>query len=362
MKFRTAFIIPVLILAWTVATFALGHDDRREDKARAQQVERTASADSNVAVSVCLTSGTISVRGWDRTEVRARSRDVADLELRRRDATPESSPAKKIEVLISDRAEGPAGRLSSCRAFSDIELDVPRGATVQLQTRDGNINVADVAKAYVNTQSGDIRLERASQSVDAGCIGGNITLKDSSGRISLHSLSGSIEAIGVRPTEGADSFDVSSVSGDITLDRVGHAQVNARTTSGSVSMSGPLAHSGNYGFKTLSGDLTLTLPADSSFKLSAKVSQNAEIITDFPVTLTTEASTPAKPSTPSTPAAPPTDAKAPRDDGAKKGVVVSTRKVVVVISGYKHFNAIYGTGDATIYVASFSGTIHLRKK
>ena len=51
-----------------------------------------------------------------------------------------------------------------------------------------------------------------------------------------------------------------------------------------------------------------------------------------------------------------------QDDGAKKGVVVSTRKVVVVIAGYKHFIATYGTGDATIYVASFSGTIHLRKK
>jgi DUF4097 and DUF4098 domain-containing protein YvlB len=360
MKFRTAFIIPVLILA--VATFALGRDDKREKKDRAQQVERTTSADSSVAVSVCLASGAISVRGWDRNEVRARSRDVGELEFRRRDATPESSPAKKIEVLISDRADGSVGRLGSCRAFSDIELDVPRGATVQLQTRDGNINVTDVAKAFVNTQSGDIRLERASQSVDAGCIGGNITLKDSSGRISLHSLSGSIEAIAVRPGEAADSFDASSVSGDIVLDRVGHAQVNARTTSGSVSMSGPLAHTGNYGFKTLSGDLTLTLPADSSFKLSAKVSQNAEIITDFPVTLTTEASTSARPPAPPAPATPPTDAKAPKDDGSKKGVIVSTRKVVVVIPGYRHFNAIYGTGDATIYVASFSGTIHLRKK
>jgi hypothetical protein len=360
MKFRTAFIIPILILS--VATFALGRDDKREKKDRAQQVERTTSADANVAVSVCLASGAISVRGWDRNEVRARSKDVAELEFRRRDATPESSPAKKIEVLMSDRADAPAGRLGSCRAFSDIELDVPHGATVQLQTRDGSISVAAVAKVYVNTQSGDISIERASQSVDAGCIGGNITLRDSSGRISLHSLSGSIEAIGVRPAEAADSFDVSSVSGDIILDRVGHAQVNARTTSGSVSMSGPLAHSGNYGFKALSGDLTLTLPADSSFKLSAKVSQDAEIITDFPVTLTTEASTSTRPPAPPAPATPPTDTKAPKDDGSKKGVVVTTRKVVVVIPAYKHFIAIYGTGDATIYVASFSGTIHLRKK
>jgi hypothetical protein len=37
-------------------------------------------------------------------------------------------------------------------------------------------------------------------------------------------------------------------------------------------MIGALAHDGRYGFKTISGDVTLTLPVNSSFKISAKLS------------------------------------------------------------------------------------------
>src|SRR6185295_11313229 len=118
--------------------------------------------------------------------------------------------------------------------------------------------------------------------VDAGTIGGSITLKDSKGGFNLHSVGGSIDASSVRPSEASDIFDASSVGGDITLEQVAHARLNARSLNGSLNMTGQLAHDGHYGFKTISGDVTLTLPANSSFKISAKLSKSAEMITDFP--------------------------------------------------------------------------------
>jgi hypothetical protein len=163
-------------------------DTEEPEEADEQPVERTIAADANVAVSVCVSSGSITVHGWDRKEVRARSTDVAEIEFQH-----EGEPAKKIQLLIADKAEGP-GRTTSCLSFSDVEMDVPRGATVQLQTRDGDIHVADVATAYVNTQNGDVSIERASKAVDAGTIGGEISLKESSGGVNLHSVGGNIEA------------------------------------------------------------------------------------------------------------------------------------------------------------------------
>lgn len=350
--------------------------EKRRDKQEAKRAERTVAAEATVAVSVCIASGDISVRGWERNEVRARSKDASEIELRRRDTTDVSKPAQKLELFVSDEPEESHMR-RSCQVSSDLELNVPRGATVQVQTRDGNISVIDVAAAYVNTQGGDISIERISRAVEAGSMGGSISLKDSKGRINLHAAGGCVEAIGVLPVESDDIFDASTISGDITLKRVGHAQLNARTVSGSVDMAGPLAHGGRYGFKTLSGDVTLTLPADASFQLSAKISDKSDIITDFPLTLLTEdIYGPESPVAPAPTAAPaPGPAPAPGKDktpkpgtGPKKVVVITgptvAPNVVVTVPPYnlRRLNYRYGNGDAVIYLASFSGTLHLEKK
>jgi len=360
-----------------------------------QPVERTIAADANVAVKVCVASGSITVHGWDRKEVRARSTDVAEIEFQH-----DGEPARKIQLLIADKAQGP-GRTTTCLSFSDVEMDVPRGATVQLQTRDGDINIADVATAYVNTQNGDILIERASKAVDAGTIGGVILVKDSGGGLNLHSVGGNIEATNVRPNEASDIFDASSVGGDITLEQVGHAKLNARSLNGSLSMTGPLAHDGHYGLKTTSGDVTLSLPANSSFRVSARLSRDAEFITDFPITLMSYSSAPwgpmpakgpspspepkpgawpsssatpspgsaprAVPPGPATPAEQTAPASAPEDPDDLPKVVAKIKvgklpKVAVDVYPLRRLDGTCGSGDATLDIGSFSGTVHLKKQ
>lgn len=355
-----------------------------------QPVERTIAADSSVAVKVCVASGSITVHGWERKEVRARSTDVAEIEFQH-----EGEPARKIQLLIADKVQG-AGRTTSCLSFSDVDLDVPRGATVQLQTRDGDINIADVATAYISTQNGDVSVERAAKAVDAGTIGGVISLQDSSGSVNLHSVGGNIEVRNVRPGEASDIFDASSVGGDITLEQVAHGRLNARSLNGSLSMIGGLAHGGHYAFKTISGDVTLTMPADSSFKLSAKLSRSAEMITDFPITLMSY-STASMSFSPMAPAAPPptvlpsgSAASAPRaapdapPPPAAPGVIAAAPALTVqtpedppkgvgkkgpkpphvLVEGYplRRLDGVCGTGDALIDIGSFSGTVHLKKQ
>jgi Putative adhesin len=385
MKFRAVLIISMLIASSATAyaqkpsgkTPVPRFNEKREAKERGQQVERSIKSDANVSLSVCVISGAIQVRGWDKNEVRARSNDAAELEFRRKDGTTEPSPATKLELFIADKAQGP-GRANSCQSFSDINVSVPRGATVQLQTRDGDITVVDVATAYANTQNGDVTIERASKAVEAGTIGGGISLKDSSGRINIHSAGGNIEAINIRPVETIDTFDASSLGGDITLERVTHAQLDAHTLNGGVCMTGALAHGGRYSFRTISGDVTLTMPADASFQLIAKISQNAEIITDFPLTLKTEDATPAPTAAPAAaPAAAPTarpEGETPgpspspkakpskptpktKDLADKQGIIVEVRK-----ANLRRITGVCGSGDAVINLASFSGTVHLRKQ
>ena len=354
--------------------------DGKKDKKSGGKIERSIAADPKVTITLCVMSGEISVRGWDKEEVRARSADAEQIEFRRIDKTKDvSRPANRIDVMVLDKTD-PAGTKGDCQALANVELDVPQGATVQVQTRDGDISIVGVAAAYAGSQNGDIEIERAQRLVEAGSVGGSISLKDSSGRINLSSAGGGVEATNVRATSSEDSFEVGTVSGDIQLEGVSNPKVIAKTVNGNVMMSGPLTHSGHYAFTTMSGDVTLALPPDASFQLNAKVSQSQEIVSDFALTFTMDAATP--PATPKAGAhsefgpksSPKVEPKVqpspaprvlPAPPPPKSGPVVPIvvqRSVVVVPYAMRRITAVCGSGDATIYVASFGGTLHLQKK
>ncbi len=176
------------------------------------------------------------------------------------------------------------GKKADCQALADVEMDVPAGATVQVQTRDGDISIAGVAAAYAGSQNGDITIEHVTKLVEAGSVGGSITLKDSSGRINLSSAGGTVEAVNIRPAATDDILEVGTVSGDIQLDRVSNSKVVAKTVNGNVTMTGPLSRAGYYGFTTMGGDVVLALPRDASFKLNAKISEGHDIVSDCRLT------------------------------------------------------------------------------
>jgi DUF4097 and DUF4098 domain-containing protein YvlB len=366
MNFRRLLIFLVLLAA---ASTVLADDEKRTAKTSGSKAERSIVADPHVTVSACSVSGGITVHGWDRNEVRVRSSEAAEIKFQRKDGVVDVSPVRKIELLILDKEEGPM-QPGFCESSSEIEMDVPRGATVQLRTRDSDINVFAVARVYVNSQNGDVTIEHATGAVEAGSISGFISVRDSQGRINLHSAGGSIEAARVGPAEATDTFEAQSLGGEISLDDVTHAQLSAHTLNGSLSLSGPLVRSGRYTFRTMSGDINLMLPEDSSFQLSARFSQRADIITDFPLTLIPQGKQPQavavpKSGTPLPPSEdpPPRPVAADKRDITEAGVKVKT-KILIDVSRVtvRRLVGIHGTGDAKLDLASFSGTIHLKKQ
>ncbi len=328
--------------------------------------------DPQATVTLCVASGILNVRGWDKNEVHVRSADAAKIDFRRIDRTKDTSkPATRVDVMVLDKSavSNPRHAKLDCQAVADVEMAVPTGATVQIQTRDGDITIAGVSGAYAGSQNGDITIHRATKLVEAGSVGGSIYLKDSSGRVNLSSAGGGVEVVNVRPATEEDSFEVGTVSGDIYLDRVSNPKVTAKTVNGRVLMSGPLAKSGYYGFTNMTGDVVLALPQDSSFQLHAKVSEKHDIISDFKLTYLNEppAPRPVRPRSPEAkPKAPSPAAKTqpPHKSGpiATPGPVVVERSTTVVVPySLRRVNAVCGSGDATISVASFGGTIRIKK-
>jgi Putative adhesin len=321
MKYFSNLIIALLVLASGayLATPAVLADrpsksGRPDDRT---QVDQSTEADQNVSLSVCLVSGDIRVRGWGRNQIRARSRDADGIEFKRPAGARDSEPAKEVSVLITDavrRSRGP------CLSDGDIELDVPFGASLHLQTRDGDIHVVNVASVYANSIGNDIDLSGIKRLADATTIGGGIALRNSSGIVKLRSVGGRIETRELTAGNERDSIEVNSVGGDITLDSSGYANVKAVTVDGELNVTGSLGRAARCDLKSLSGNLNLVLPSDASFRLDAKLSRSGDFTSDFP--------------------------NMNRDAGY----------------GLQHINGTYGTGDALINLSSFSGAIHLRKK
>lgn len=319
----------ILALFFIAANLGGAHSFAFQKKTRAvsatenERLERTLAVDPSVAVTVCVASGNIVVRGWDKREVRAVSSNAANILLQVSNGNSVAPAATRVEVVLIDSDTGKQRRAgNNCAAYSDVELNVPRGAVVELKTTSGDVRVEDVSEARVQTVSGTTEARRIGKDMEAVSVSGDILLEDSSGAARFRSVSGAIEARNLNASAG-DELDIHSTSGNIRLERIGQARVEAATVSGSISMTGALARGGRYRFRTISGNVDLLLPADASFQFNAHVSRGGDIVfVNLPFNFTFDNS--------------PTSARA--------------------------VNGFFGTGDASLTLSSFSGTLRLRRQ
>ena len=365
-----------LIISLATVTPAL-HDDNKDGSS--EKIERSMPVSPTATITVCVMSGTIEVQGWDKNEVRVRSAEAGVIDFRRIDRAKEKdkdkekvleTPATRVDVMVMDKSDK-TGKKGDCQAVADVAVEVPHGATVQVQTRDGDIHIVGVAAAYAGSQNGDIAIEGATRLVEAGSVGGSIFLRDSAGRVNLSSAGGAVEAANVKGTSTDDTFEVATVSGDVLLDDISNPKLVVKTVNGGVTMTGALARAGHYGFTTLSGDVTLALPTDASFKIVAKLSENHNIVSDFKLKYL-EMPQPPTPNPQMTPAPPAPRTPTPKAQPAPKpappavkdpptATVVIKPSISIPVYTLRRIVATCGTGDANIAVNSFSGTVRLKK-
>jgi hypothetical protein len=376
---KKLFVVAASGLILFLAGSTPAHDENK-DSGSGEKTECSITVNPQATITLCVASGTLTVRGWDKNELRVLSSDADHLEFRRIDKTKDPNvPPMRIDVMVLDKPSR-ANPKADCQAIADVQMEVPAGATVQVQTNDGDIFITGVAAAYAGSQNGDIAIERATKLVEAGTVGGAISLKDSSGRINLSSAGGGVEAANVRAAGADDTFEVGTVSGDIQLEHISSPRVMAKTVNGNLTMSGALVKSGQYAFTNMAGDVLLALPHDASFRLTAKVSEKRSIVSDFQLKYLNETPSPAPPAPHVLPRHPKPPVEEPEPARTKEKTKAATKEkpkpasrvepaetVVVekptVVAPYvlRRVDAICGTGDAMISVSSFGGTVRLKK-
>jgi DUF4097 and DUF4098 domain-containing protein YvlB len=336
--------------------------ERQREHADGVPVERSSAAVAQAVVTLCLSQGDVIVRGWDKAEVRARAEGAGNVRL----LTPNEQPASRVEVLVTEDEEDETGS-GDCGSAEQVELMVPRGATVNVRTQNGHVDLSDISDARVETLSGDVDVRRVTKALLVSCLNGDVTLSDVSGPVRAITVSGSVEARNARALSAGDGFEAKSTSGDVTIENVRHTQVIGAAVSGSLIYTGALARGGAYDFKTISGDVTMEIPADSSFTLHAKVVVSGDIDTDFSVKTNAvgraaqnvpEPPQPGRPTPQPTPQPDPNPwPQPPQSVRVKPGKAKPPKE-----PEQARLDGTVGSGDATVNMVSFSGSLHLRKQ
>jgi DUF4097 and DUF4098 domain-containing protein YvlB len=314
-KWLAALMGAAFVLAF-VAAPALA-DEKFQEK-----FEKTEALAKNGKLYLNNVSGQIEILTWKETQVKieaikiSKASSLAKAKENAAQVTIEvtkDADLVRVETKYPKRSGGFWGG-DSINVSVDYKVWVPDQVAVEIRSVSGDVMVAPIGgKAKIGCVSGNVDLKGAA-GADVDLVSGELTLENIAGDAYLKAVSGNIQATGVK-----GSVEAEAVSGDIDLRDVSEAQtVSAKNVSGNITYVGKIKAGGRYELKAHSGDVRMTIPADSAFDFEASTF-SGDIDSDFEI------------------------------------------QVVGKISP-REIRGTVGKGGATVTLKSFSGSIDLKKR
>ena len=201
-------------------------------------------------------AGSVTVRGWDRNEVQL----TGTLGDGQRLDVENSANRVQFKVVFPQNSRNTRGAV--------LELRVPRSAQLQASTVSASIDVGqvDLRRLQATSVSGSITAEGQAGETDLNTVSGAIRSQLRTPRLDLQTVSGQINVAG----SSGGEVSANSVSGAIDLNLSAVQRLTAETVSGSLGVrSAGLAPGGRINLQTVSGGVSLTLPARTSAQLKA---------------------------------------------------------------------------------------------
>ena len=180
-----------------------------------QQLSKRYPAAKNVRIELRNISGTITVESWNKNEIRL----TATIESKKAQVLPrQTEQSLVVDVMSDNRGRGDVGDIN-------FKLQVPVNSYIDLETRSGNINVANIRSDFVRAHV--------------------------------------------------------STEGDIILTNIVASQVVAQNVIGDIFFDGEFSSGGNYEFKSNKGNITIRIPGNSAFRLEAASPARRIALNDF---------------------------------------------------------------------------------
>ncbi len=251
-----------------------------------EKFEKTEALAKNGKLYLSNVSGQIEIATWKEAQVKIeaiKTSKAGSLAKAKENAAQvmievtKDADLVRIETKYPKRSGGFWGG-DSINVSVDYKVWVPDQAAVELRSVSGDVSVAPLGgKAKIGCVSGNVDLLGAA-GADVDLVSGELTLENIAGDAYLKTVSGSIQATGVQ-----GSIEAEAVSGDIDLRDVSEAQtVSAKNVSGNITYVGKIKAGGRYELKAHSGDVRMTIPADSAFDFEANTF-SGDIDSDFEI-------------------------------------------------------------------------------
>jgi hypothetical protein len=185
---------------------------------------------------------------------------------------PHTGDAKRTEIQLTQEADGtvkvatrfPDGSWSWMFGSHPCDVDYVIKAPHQCSVK-------------VNGVSNTAHVEGFEGNFILNSVSGEVTLRDLTGAVRIHTVSGDADVERV-----AGPLEVDTVSGDVELKDSKLSSVKANTVSGKLRVHTALMD-GPYKFDSVSGDVTMTLPADTHCTAELH-SVSGDLASAFPVT------------------------------------------------------------------------------
>jgi DUF4097 and DUF4098 domain-containing protein YvlB len=225
--------------------------------------------------------GEIHAHGWSSDDARAKLRDIA--------ANPPISQENNLirvggnqrlrNFSIDYRIEVPAATELHCGTGSgDVQVRGIQGPAT-FTSGSGNIHASEIGNDVQATAgSGDVAFSDVQGQVQVGTGSGDISVHTAKGAVRLHTGSGKLEIAAPN-----DAVVAETGSGDVIVNGA-HADLRVHTGSGNVQIDGNPAESSYWDLHASSGDVTLHVPGDASFRLYARTG-SGDIDAGIPIVL-----------------------------------------------------------------------------
>lgn len=199
------------------------------------------------------------VPGLAKVEVHGRA--CASEESRLAGLTVEQSRSGDRVTLTPHQAnEQTFSLFGSSYAYIDLEVRVPGSLAIEVKTRSGDADIANVAALDFSAHSGDLILHRVAGEVGVDVHSGDVTADDIGSLTVRHAGSGDIRAHGVRGdvkvgNVGSGDLGFVDVGRGVQVESIGSGDINVNHANGNV-LIGSIG-SGDVTVSGIGGDFTV---------------------------------------------------------------------------------------------------------
>lgn len=209
---------------------------------------RPLAADGRVYVNNF--AGTLALNVWERNEVYLRGELDGEAE-----RVELSGGAADLSIVVKTPAH------THAYGEANLQLTVPAGAQIVLETVSADVAAAGLrGPLKINTVSGIVQLQMASSpELTVSTVSGDVILRGPVRSSTVKTVSGDLHLNGQQGKLAAET-----VSGNLELDGGRFSEVRLKSISGDMRLDLSLTERAQLVGDTLSGDITLEVPADVS--------------------------------------------------------------------------------------------------